>query len=72
MPRMSGPQLYRELVASGRRMRVLFTSGYAEREATGSESLDQALPFVMKPWTVTEFLSAIRDALDREPPAPLA
>jgi PAS domain S-box-containing protein len=71
MPRLGGPGLYREMVREGRHLRVLFTSGYAGRETEGVP-LDPGLPFVQKPWTVSEFLRKVREALDAGPPAPPA
>jgi len=71
MPRLGGPELYREMTRGGRRLRVLFTSGYAGRD-TDSAPLDPGLPFVQKPWTMSEFLRKVREALDAEPAAPPA
>ena len=68
MPRLGGPDLYRELKEQGHRVRVLFTSGYADRDIRGSGTLDPDLPLLTKPWTITELLNRVREVLDA--PAP--
>lgn len=68
MPRLGGPDLYRELRREGRRVRVLFTSGYADRDITGVGPLDPDLPLLTKPWTITELLKRVRELLDAPVP----
>jgi len=67
MPRLGGNELIRELRQRGRRMRVLFTSGYPGR-GDSPEALEPGFPFLTKPWTIPELLGAVRDALDAPPP----
>jgi PAS domain S-box-containing protein len=64
MPRLGGPDLYRELQRRGRRVRVLFTSGYADRDIRGSSAMADDAPLLMKPWTITELLQKVREVLD--------
>ncbi|MBI1723458.1 MAG: PAS domain S-box protein [Gemmatimonadetes bacterium] len=68
MPRLGGPDLYRELRREGRRVRVLFTSGYADRDIAGVGPLDPDLPLLTKPWTITELLKRVRELLDAPVP----
>jgi CheY-like chemotaxis protein len=64
MPRSSGPQLLEGMREAGWRSRVLFTSGYAARDMREHATLDPGLPFLPKPWTVTDLLGKIREVLD--------
>jgi CheY-like chemotaxis protein len=64
MPRSSGPQLLEQMREAGWRSRVLFTSGYAPRDMGDRATLDPQLPFLPKPWTVSDLLGKIREVLD--------
>ena len=68
MPRLGGPDLYRRLIKEGHRVRVLFTSGYADRDIHGSGAMEPDLPLLTKPWTITELLKRVRQVLDAPPP----
>ena len=63
MPRLGGNELIKALRQRGRRIRVLFTSGYPSRGEV-PEDLEPGLPFLTKPWTIPELLAAVRSALD--------
>jgi CheY-like chemotaxis protein len=52
MPRMGGRALYETLRGAGKTVPVIFTSGYAARDAAETERLDPTLPYLPKPWTV--------------------
>jgi FixJ family two-component response regulator len=67
MTRSSGPQMLREMREAGWHPRVLFTSGYTARDMGERATLDPSLPFLPKPWTVTDLLRKIRDVLDAPP-----
>jgi PAS domain S-box-containing protein len=72
MPRLGGNELIRELRERGRRVRVLFTSGYPGR-GDEREEMEPGIPFITKPWTIPELLRAVRGALDAPVPgAPTA
>ena len=64
MPRVSGPEMLRRMCEAGHAVKVLFTSGYTERDVTERATLDPGLPFLSKPWTVTDLLTKIREVLD--------
>ncbi len=68
MPTLSGPQLLRQLRQAGKNVRVLFTSGYTARDAQETKALDPGLPFLAKPWTISDLLRRVREVLDQ--PAP--
>ena len=63
MPRLGGNELIRELKDRGRRVRVLFTSGYPGRGDV-PEEMEPGYPFLTKPWTIPDLLGAVRAALD--------
>ncbi len=65
MPKLGGRQLYETLKSEGKRVRVLFTSGYGARDAQVSAELPPDMPFLDKPWTITELLAQVRQALDQ-------
>jgi PAS domain S-box-containing protein len=65
MPGLGGPQLVGELRRSGGTVRVLFTSGYTERDVQETKALAPDQPFLAKPWTVTDLLTRVRDVLDQ-------
>jgi PAS domain S-box-containing protein len=65
MPGLGGPQLAGELRRSGDTVRVLFTSGYTERDVQDTKALAPDQPFLAKPWTVTDLLTRVREVLDQ-------
>jgi two-component system cell cycle sensor histidine kinase/response regulator CckA len=66
MPKLGGRQLYEALRSAGSNIRVMFASGYSRRDIEECASLDTEVPFLHKPWTLTELLSRVRQALERE------
>ncbi len=64
MPRISGPHLLSKLREAGPVPRLLFTSGYTARDVAERAQLDPGLPFLAKPWTVTDLLRKVREVLD--------
>ena len=68
MPKISGMQLYETIRAAppppgGKRMKVLFTSGYPAADFRQSLAGDPDVAFVTKPWTANELLRQIRGLL---------
>ena len=47
----------------------ILTSGYSGEEVAGREKADARIPFVRKPWVLTELLTAIRNGLESGLPA---
>jgi PAS domain S-box-containing protein len=66
MPRLGGIKFYEALRQQGRTPKILFTSGYTDRDVQHSGPLDPSVPFLHKPWTVSELLEKIRDVLDKK------
>jgi two-component system cell cycle sensor histidine kinase/response regulator CckA len=64
MPRTSGPQLLRQLRETGSVPKVLFTSGYTAQDVHARTELEPGLPFLTKPWTVSDLLRKVRQVLD--------
>ncbi|HXY69478.1 MAG TPA: PAS domain S-box protein [Gemmatimonadales bacterium] len=64
MPQMGGPELYKAIRAMGKRMPVMFSSGYTERDIEEASALEPGLPFLNKPWSVPELLARVREVLD--------
>ena len=61
MPRMSGPELYRAVRASGYAVPFLATSGGPAEP--GAAAADPNLRVLPKPWTVEELVHAVRELL---------
>ena len=65
MPGGNGPEVVRQLRRTRPRLRALYVSGYAPRFATsGASSPDLEPHFLQKPFTLTEFIDAVREVLD--------
>jgi two-component system cell cycle sensor histidine kinase/response regulator CckA len=64
MPRLSGPELARELSAERPSLRVLFVSGYAGTGMTPEESALVAKTHLDKPFTAGALLEKIRSVLE--------
>ncbi len=65
MPRMGGRALFETLRGAGKTVPIIFTSGYAAREAMQAERLDPEMPYLAKPWTVDQLLDQVRTVLQR-------
>ncbi|NIM52090.1 MAG: PAS domain S-box protein, partial [Gemmatimonadales bacterium] len=66
MPKMSGPDLYTAISSESPAPKFVFTSGYGARDIRAGATLDATVPFLPKPWTLTELLVRVREALDGE------
>ncbi len=64
MPRMSGPELVRELRGRGSPLRVLFMSGYTRDGLTQASELGE-IDLLEKPFSGSELVARVRDALDK-------
>ncbi len=65
MPRLGGHRLCEIARGAGRDARFLFTSGYTAGDLKACGELDPTIPFLHKPWTVTELVTRVREALDQ-------
>jgi two-component system, cell cycle sensor histidine kinase and response regulator CckA len=70
MPGISGPQFLAQLREAGPVPKFLFTSGYTERDVHERTRLEPSMPFLAKPWTVSELLRKVRGVLDGPPAGP--
>lgn len=66
MPKLGGRQLYQALRQAHKTVNVMFTSGYAARDLQESAALEADVPFLHKPWTVTDLLVRVREVLDKD------
>ena len=64
MPKMSGPELARELSAQRPSLRVLFVSGYAGNSMTAEEAALVAKTHLDKPFTAGALLEKIKSVLE--------
>ncbi len=68
MPHMGGRQLVERLRAVWPRMKVLYTSGYAEYSAVHHPGLRPGIALLPKPFDPTSLLSKVREVLDAVDP----
>jgi PAS domain S-box-containing protein len=66
MPRMSGPELVRELRALGRSFRVLFVSGYLGDALEQQGLLDEGVELIAKPFSPVMLAARVRRVLDSD------
>ncbi len=64
MPIKNGKEVYDEIRGTNSDIRALFMSGYAESVIPKQTVLEKGLCFVSKPFTESEILKKVRDALD--------
>jgi PAS domain S-box-containing protein len=64
MPEMGGHELIERLRARDPSLRVLFMSGYTERDFTSNGSMPPGTGFVEKPFTVETLMRRLREVLD--------
>jgi PAS domain S-box-containing protein len=64
MPYASGPQFLQALREAGVSPRILFTSGYTARDVNDRMPLEPDMPFLAKPWSITDLLRRVREVLD--------
>ena len=64
MPGGSGPDLFRRLSPRKPGMRVLFMSGYAERELFDRDSMARSDAFIAKPFSAAALAEKVRQTLD--------
>lgn len=69
MPRMSGPRLSAALAEEGRRPRVLYVTGYPEFVLAGLKAWDSPYALLHKPFTRTQLLQGVREALEGPSPS---
>jgi len=64
MPGMSGPELMERLAPLGRKMKVLFMSGYTEDTAILQNLMSAGAPFLEKPFKSIALAQKVRQVLD--------
>jgi len=64
MPGMSGAELQARVAAMGKRVKVLFISGYAPHDIFGKGVLETGAPFLQKPFRKDDLARAVREALE--------
>lgn len=64
MPKMGGKELLTALLHGGYSIPFLFTSGYAAREVRESVELDASIPFLHKPWAMSDLLQKVREVIE--------
>ncbi len=64
MPRMSAREMTAILAERRPGTRVLLTSGYTDNSILQQRVLDASVPFIQKPYTVSDLLVKVREVLD--------
>ena len=65
MPRVGGPELLQAVRAETEDTRFIFMSGHAAGQLETVGDVDPTVPFLNKPWTVTELVTQVRETLDQ-------
>jgi PAS domain S-box-containing protein len=64
MPRMGGRELFDRIRATGNTVPFLFASGYTRTDSEAADRLGVDAPFIQKPWSMSDLLRRVREALD--------
>lgn len=70
MPGMSGPMLADQLLAKFSHARVLFMSGYDERQIVQRYVVEKGFDLIIKPFQLHSLCAAVKKALESMPMAP--
>jgi CheY-like chemotaxis protein len=65
MPRMTGPELARRLSPQRPGMRILFMSGYVDKEVATDDTLKRGRGYIQKPFSPESLAVKVRETLDR-------
>jgi two-component system cell cycle sensor histidine kinase/response regulator CckA len=69
MPGMSGPMLVDHLLSLDPGIRVLFMSGYDERQVVQRYVVEKGFALIAKPFTLQRLGSSVKDVLEGRQPA---
>jgi two-component system, cell cycle sensor histidine kinase and response regulator CckA len=72
MPGLGGPALAARFRSRRPDLRLVFMTGFAERDAAEQVGQLTMEPLLLKPFTPVALMTAVRDALDRRPSGPPA
>ena len=66
LPDGRGPELLERLLERRPGIRVLFTSGYSDEKSDLQAVQERGYPFLQKPYSVSNLLKAVREAMKRK------
>ena len=66
MPGLNGGEVLDALRRSGKGPKVILISGYSARDARNSGAFRADVPFLEKPWSVSDLLLCVRGVLDQQ------
>jgi DNA-binding NtrC family response regulator len=69
MPGMSGPMLIDQLLETTPNLRVLFMSGYDERQVVQKYVVEKGFALISKPFTLQSLSASVQEVLDAAPRA---
>ncbi|MFQ5704172.1 MAG: ATP-binding protein [Gemmatimonadales bacterium] len=64
MPKLGGRDLFEAIRRDGSDVKFMFASGYSQRDAQERANLGASIPFIRKPWTLTQLAHQVRELLD--------
>jgi FixJ family two-component response regulator len=65
MPKMTGLELYQQLIASGRAIPTILVTAYPDERARALAIKANVVCYLIKPFAADELLACVRRALDR-------
>ncbi|NTW51411.1 MAG: PAS domain S-box protein [Chlorobiaceae bacterium] len=65
LPKMNGVQLGNHIIANNKNMKVLYMSGYSVDTINHAESGEESNNFILKPFTIKDFLAAVYRSLNQ-------
>ena len=67
MPGMSGPMMIDQLLQTTPALRVLFMSGYDDRQVVQKYVIEKGFALIAKPFTLQRLAASVKDVLDGNP-----
>lgn len=64
MPKLGGLDLYHAARKEAMSVKFLLMSGYTSQDPRAAEAARSSVPFLQKPWSVSELLQSVRDVLE--------
>lgn len=65
LPDQNGIKLSEDLQRQFPEVKILLTSGYADQQSSWTEVVEKGIPFLQKPYSITELLKIVKEVLEK-------